>query len=999
MFKDFEEYKIENFGLVRLPEINISSEQRKNLGLSDDSQNKDVLAALVWQGFEKKRNKLKPERLQEYKDRINFELNLVEELSFTDYFLLVWMVINKARELGAYIDAGRGSMVSSTIFYMLGITGVDPIEKKLLFARFISRARAKKVIIDGVTYLDGSLMCDADLNLNCRAEIVAWLNEIYPGRISKIATTSKLSGKILIKDVFKIVEEAKEEEAKDIADTIEKNFGIVEDIEAMPEKSKKFKVWTEKYPRAFKIALKLRDLIRQKGCHPSGYLISYNPLAGFLPMERTKDGELMACYDMNDVCHFAVKLDLLGLTSNAVIGEILKNIPEKEEDINLDNDPIIYDQFQTGKLLPYGLYQISADCAYRVLNKVKPESVEGLADVNAIGRPGGLSHLNDYVDGTAKLPHPVFGDILKETRNVCLYQETVMAMAVKLGFSEENSEQIRRCVGKKKVEEVKKWKDLIYEKVKENNLNIEVADIYWKILDENSKYGFNRCLSLDTVVETEDGPKLMFEVNRGEKVKAFNTASQKDHFVKVLDIHENTTEIYEVELEDGRKISCSLSHKFLCEDGKMRVLAYILNNGPSIVTNKGPLRITSTRRIGFEDTLDFEVDHPDHNFYAEGIVVSNSHSFGVSYLGALTVYLKYKYPLQYYLACLNGTAKLPDPIGEIAAIEKELPYFDIKLLPPSLLKSKLDFVIEDGNIRFGLLHLKGIADKAIEKLRKFVKPYSNKIQLLKAADEAEVNIGILSSLILSGCMDDVAGFVNRPKLLAETYLWKLLTDKEKPYVEIFAEELNFDLIEIVKVCKDRVNDKGKPIIKESRYATLRKKFQPYWEMYLHNKKNSELSRYFFERHVLGYSYSVKLTDIFKEYCGELVNIKQIKEEMEDNDYVHFAAEVLSVTDGTAKNAKKTKYCKLMVKDDTGDIAAMLFNENIAAQLEFNDKKAKEGDIVVIKGKKYKDSISAKQVSIQDIKVFLKIKDMGKKKDEKKSEKVIDVSAESDKINT
>ena len=146
----------------------------------------------------------------------------------------------------------------------------------------------------------------------------------------------------------------------------------------------------------------------------------------------------------------------------------MSNIPEKIEDINpkLENDPTIYGQYQNGVLLPYGLYQISADCAYKALLKIKPKNLDELSDLNSIARPGALSYLDGYVQNINECPHPAFKEILGSTRNYCLYQEQIIQMAMALGFTPEEGELIRRVVGKKLVDEVKSWKDKIYQKCK-----------------------------------------------------------------------------------------------------------------------------------------------------------------------------------------------------------------------------------------------------------------------------------------------------------------------------------------------------------------------------------------------------------------------------------------------------------------------------------------------------------------------------------------------------
>ncbi len=828
----FNKYELANFGLVRLPEINIPVEQKTKLGLAPETSNKEILHKLVEVGLQNKKKYLKHDK-QKYLDQVKFELDLIEELGFTDYFLLVWIVVNKARELGAYIDPGRGSCTASTCFYLMGITGVDPIDKKLLFARFISKVRAKKQIINGVTYLQGDLAPDVDLNLSSvREDIVEWLNTIYQGKIAKIATVSVLTGKILIKDVYKTIEGVSEEEAKYVADMIDKHFGIVADIESMPEKNKLFKDWSEKHPLVFKIALKLRDINRQIGCHASGYVISFHELNGFIPLQLNKDKELMSSYAMEDVSNIAIKLDLLGLTCNEIVKDVLDNIPEKVEDINLEDSPIIYDQFQSGKLLPYGLYQISADCTYKALLKIKPKNINELSDLNAISRPGALSYLDSYVANNHLCPHPIFENILSPTRNHCLYQEQMMQMAVAMGFTVDESELIRKIAGKKEVEKVKSWKEKVYKKCEENNLDTSIGDLFWKILDDSAKYSFNK-----------------------------------------------------------------------------------------------------------------------------------GHSLGVSYLGALTTYLKYKYPIQFYLACLKSAKSLPNPLEEIGLINKELHYFGIKLLAPHILKSDLDFQIEGNNIRMGLTNIKGVSEKTISKIVKFKNNYSNKFEIFHGAEEAGINITVLSSCIQAGALDDNLN-QSRPRTVLEAQLWRLLTTKEKQYIIQLGDQLNFDLLKIIKYLKDEKKDeKGKPIIKESRYETIKKNYQKYKEIYERNRKNETLANYWHERKVLGFSYA-DLRGIYSDFYDGLLSVEEVKN-ADKNEYIFTVGFVEESNAWITKSEKKTRCFKIKVSDEISSIDVLMFNDKIEMCKENNGNKLpKEGDIVLIKGKKMDDSVFADKITIQ-----------------------------------
>jgi DNA polymerase-3 subunit alpha len=838
--KEFGTVKIDKVNLVRLPEIALSVEEKASIN-DKFTSNGLFLKRLVHEGWKKFSVKVPENQQQVYLDRLTEEFEIIKDLGFIDYFLLVWRVINKARQLGAFIDWGRGSAAGSLIFFLIGVTGVDPIDKKLFFTRFISKVRAKKEVIDGITYIQGDLAPDVDINLGgVREEIIQWLKECYPNKVGKIAALSTFSGKILVKDVYKIVNEASEEMASDLADTIGKTFGVVEDIEDSYKNSEKFKLWADTYPQSYDIALKLRDLIRGKSTHASGYFISYSALDEFVPIELNKEGEVSVSYEMNTAAKFGIKLDLLGLTSNEIIKDIFENISEKLEDIDLDANIEVYKHLQSDNLKPYGLYQISADCAYRVCQKIKPANIQELSDVNAIARPGALSYEDKYVCMSGEPPHEKLAHIFKDSRNLPLYQEQLIQSLVAVGFTPDEGEYIRRIVGKKKRDEMPKWKDKVFETCEKNGFGSEVAEAIWKVMIDSADYSFNL-----------------------------------------------------------------------------------------------------------------------------------SHSYSVAYLGALTVYLKYKYPLQFFTACLNASQRLPDPMEEIRKMQQELPHFGIKLLPPHLLKSDMKFKIDGKNIRYGLSAIKGISDSAMEKLINFRGEYDSKIDCFIAAKQAGLNIGVLSSLIQAGSLDELE--TKRTRLVLEAQTFNLLTDREKRLVKDLHDDTdNKDILTIIKV----LNEKSQ--IKDSRFETIKGKYNTYKDIYLLNSRNEEITNYFYERNCLGFSYSQNLTTIFKKKNPMFNTIRTILDTRKENDNVLVVGQILETKISKSKNGNK--FYKAIVSDDTGTITSLLFDgkKGMLEELKHDNAGAfpEENDIVAIKGRlKGQDAIFADKIVKQDCKIYRNMRDL------------------------
>jgi DNA polymerase-3 subunit alpha len=493
----FSNIKLPLYG-VRLPEFNIENRLKKQYGLKEESSNYDFLMQVCRANF-KKLNIAKDD-FPKYAERVKYELETIKELGFLDYILLVWTVINYCNENSIPVGLGRGSAAGSLILYLLGVTKVDPIKYELFFERFISKIRAKKQVVDGITYLDGSLMCDVDIDI-CyynRPKVIKFLEQLFSGRTAKILTLTTLSGKLLIKECGKIIDEKPESEMNDVSSLIPKTFGQVMDLKEAYGEVADFKNWCDNNPRSYKTALKLRGLIKNKSVHASGMMLSYYPIDQSCPTELTSDKEHVSSYDMNWASIFNVKLDLLGLRSVSIVDRVCRLVGIKVDDINF-NDQFIYQQLQDLKT-PHGCFKIEADTNFKVCKKVKPRNLEELSGVLALARPGALEFVDQYSNFTNNNQyegiHEFFDSVLGGSGGVALYQEQLMKMSNKIGFTLDEAEVLRRIVGKKKVEEVKKWKEKIADKIKENNLAPEIGDILWRILENSANYSFNKSHSM-----------------------------------------------------------------------------------------------------------------------------------------------------------------------------------------------------------------------------------------------------------------------------------------------------------------------------------------------------------------------------------------------------------------------------------------------------------------------------------------------------------------------
>ena len=841
---------------VRLPSFQISDSLRDRLDASKSEDNVKILRRLCYEGYERRMlaKQIDPSKAEEYTDRAEHELETMEELGFVDYMLLTWDVINFCKENDIPLGLGRGSAAGSLVLYLLGVTNLDPIKYGLFFERFISKIRAKKKVVDGVTYLDGSLMVDIDNDV-CyynRHKVLEYIDKKFKGKTAKILTLNTLSGKLLIKECGKIIASKSEVEMNMVSGLIPKIFGQVKDLEESYDEVPEFKEWCDETENkeAYRIALKLRGLIKNKSVHASGILLSYDNLEDSCPVELTSDKSIVSSFDMNWVSLFNVKLDILGLRSVSVVSDVCKRIGIKVEDIDLD-DPAIYRRLQDLEA-PHGLFQIEADTNYRVCQKVKPKNLEELSAVLALGRPGALAFVDQYASyanhDIYEPIHPLFDDILKSTGGVALYQEQMMQMAHKVGFTLDEAEILRRIVGKKKTKEVRQWKKKIREKVAENRLsdewtggkgNVDVGDVLWKVLQDSANYSFNK-----------------------------------------------------------------------------------------------------------------------------------AHSICYAALAAITTYLKFKYPKEFFLSLLKMTKHEPDPLSEINKIQMELDLFGIKLLPPHITKSKMDFYIEGEDIRYGLTSIKGISDKTIEKLNNFRAEFSNKFEVFQAASEAKVGIGVLSALIQAGALE---GFPqSRSKIVLEAQLWNILTQREKRMVYKFGEKFDFDLIKIIKNLVDKEDEDGKICIRASRFETIKKRYTPYKEIYQQNSKSESLANWYYEKKLLGYSHANSLRTVFSQSIPNLQSIREV-----NNSPVGSRVGFVSTVDDyyKGKSRRGSSYIRLTNSDETGVITALQFNQKIEESKLINGKVPAKEDIVVIRGLKKDDAVFIDDIGIQSQKIFTKLSEL------------------------
>jgi DNA polymerase III subunit alpha len=497
--EQFSSYKDCHPPGVRLPSLEIEDKYYKKLNIPKQSSNLEFLTSLCDSEFIKK-DLSNSEKSTVYKKRLKEELSVLSNLGFIDYILLNWDVINYCKESNIPTGPGRGSAAGSLVLFLIGVTKVDPIKYDLFFERFVSKSRAKIIEKDNIKYLDGSLLADVDNDIayEHRQKVIDYIESKHPNRTSKILTLNTLSSKLCIKECGKIVGKLSEQDVNNISDLIPKNFGIVCKLKEAYSLSVEFKDFCDENKLIYEISRKIQGLKKNTGVHPSGIAISFSEITDLCPIQKTNDGSIVTGYDMNWVAELMVKFDILGLRTLSAIHDTCDRIKLNPENIDLLSNKI-YHHFEELRT-PHGLFQIEADANYMVCKKIKPKSLEELSAVIAIARPGAMDFLDYYQryaeTGDFQSVNSFFDDVLSYTGGIPLYQEQLMKMAVKVGFTLDESEQLRRIVGKKKVEEMPKWKEKISKMILKNKLDEEVGNVLWKVAEDSANYSFNKSHSI-----------------------------------------------------------------------------------------------------------------------------------------------------------------------------------------------------------------------------------------------------------------------------------------------------------------------------------------------------------------------------------------------------------------------------------------------------------------------------------------------------------------------
>ncbi len=433
--------------------------------------------------------------LDEYEQRFGRELEMIVQMGFAGYFLIVWDFIRHAREVGIPVGPGRGSAAGSLVAYALSITDIDPLEYDLLFERFLNPERVSLPDID------------VDFCFRRRGEVIDYVTRKY-GRenVAQIITFGTLAAKAAIKDAGRALNVPFAEVEK-LAKLVPDEIGVKlpDAIKAVPKLEE-----AQRDPvlgKVLDIALRLEGLSRHSSTHAAGVVITPKPVTEYAPVQRSSKGdesEIITQWAKDEVEKVGLlKMDFLGLKTLTLITDVLDLIraegkePPDLEHLPLD-DPKTYELFSHGDTS--GVFQFESSGMRDILRRLHPERFEDLIALNALYRPGplGAGMIDDFVQrrhGKVKVVHlhPMLKDVLEETYGVIVYQEQVMKIAsVMGGYTLGGADLLRRAMGKKKAEEMAKHASIFEKGAAERGVPAGDAQRIFELMAHFAGYGFNK---------------------------------------------------------------------------------------------------------------------------------------------------------------------------------------------------------------------------------------------------------------------------------------------------------------------------------------------------------------------------------------------------------------------------------------------------------------------------------------------------------------------------
>lgn len=450
----------------------------------------DELKRICYENLEK----IKPNN-EEYKKRLDYELDVIITMGYADYFLIVADYVKYANSVGILTGPGRGSAAGSLVSYLMGITKIDPLKYGLLFERFLNPARKKMPDID-IDFMDTR-----------RDEVVAYLKQKYGvNKVANIVTFSTILAKQSLRDIGRIYNyqthdiDLLSSRLLNNKFTLRDSYRNIKAFRQLVDSDK----W---YLDIVALASKIENLPRQSGLHAAGIVLNNTPIEYSLPVTVDFQGNYITQYEMGYLEKQGfLKMDLLGLRNLTIISDCCDLVNARYKDAKLDKFDVPFDEPEVFELIAsnktMGVFQLESSGMKNAISQLKPSCFNDIVALLALFRPGPMESIPVYARRKQGLEKPTYisddlKDILAPTYGIIVYQEQIIQIAQKMaGFSLSQADAFRQAISKKNIEEMKKTEaDFIDGSVKKGYSLKTARDVYNHIL-RFANYGFNKSHSV-----------------------------------------------------------------------------------------------------------------------------------------------------------------------------------------------------------------------------------------------------------------------------------------------------------------------------------------------------------------------------------------------------------------------------------------------------------------------------------------------------------------------
>jgi DNA polymerase-3 subunit alpha len=466
------------FGHFHLPEVT--------------SEGKDAHGLLSELCFARLRERY-PQPSPEVRERLEYELEVIQKTEFANYFLVVWDIISFAEREGISFGV-RGSAASSLVLYILGITNTDPLKYGLVFERFLNVERKEMPDID------------IDFQDDRRDEVIHYVTRKYgEDHVAQIITFGTMGARAAVRDVGRVMGiplPKVDRVAKLIPPvglTLEEAVRDIGELHSLHNSDESMK-------ELFDFAQRLEGTVRHASTHAAGIVISREPLTTFSPLQKGKEGKVMTQFSMESIARIGLlKLDLLGLANLTILAHTRELIRENRgEEIDLQAIPL--DDSKTFDLLSSGetggIFQLEGEGMRKYIRKLSPSSFSDIAAMIALYRPGPKDYIPHFIaakkgEEAISYPHPSLADILGETYGVIVYQEQVLHIAQEFaGYTLGEADLFRKAIGKKIPKLMEEERERFIQGAKEKGFSSDVAKGVFDLIEPFAGYAFNKSHSV-----------------------------------------------------------------------------------------------------------------------------------------------------------------------------------------------------------------------------------------------------------------------------------------------------------------------------------------------------------------------------------------------------------------------------------------------------------------------------------------------------------------------